>query len=149
MNAALVLFALALLAGISIPTQAGVNATLDQSLRSPIWAATVSFAVGTVTLLVYALVLRLPLPLPAQAALAPSWSWFGGVLGAFFVSATIYLAPKLGATTMLGALLGGQMLAALILDHFGWLGFPTQPITMMRLLGVGLILAGVWLIRTH
>jgi transporter family-2 protein len=138
---------LALLAGICIPTQAGINAQLSLWTRSPVLAAAVSFLVGTLALLGYVLISRIPLPAWRSAAEQPWWLWSGGCLGAFFVAVTIYLAPRLGATNMLAWILAGQMLAALALDHFGVLGYPLHPLSFGRLAGVGLLIAGAFMVR--
>ena len=37
--------------------------------------------------------------------------------------------------------------AALVLDHNGWLGLPTHPISLPRVMGVLCLVAGVVLIR--
>jgi transporter family-2 protein len=138
---------LALAAGTCIPTQAGINARLSLWTRSPVLAATISFLVGTVALTGYVIATRLPLPALRSAAAQPWWLWSGGVLGAFFVAITIYLAPRLGATNMLAWLLAGQMLAAMALDHFGLLGYPLHPMSVGRLAGIVLLIAGVLMIR--
>lgn len=140
---------LAIAAGFCLPTQAGINAQLNLYTRSPVLAATVSFAVGTVALIGYALATRTPLPPLAAAAGQPWWIWSGGLLGAFFVAVTVVLVPKLGATTMLGLVLAGQLLASLFLDHFGLIGYAVQPISAGRLLGVALLAGGVLLIRNY
>jgi len=139
----------ALLAGISVPTQAGINAQLGLWTRSPVLAATISFAVGTLTLIAYTLVTRIPMPSLATAGNHPWWVWIGGSLGAFFVTATIILVPKLGATTMVTLVLAGQMFASLLLDHFGGLGYPVHPISLGRIAGVLLVCSGVWLIKVY
>ena len=138
---------MALVAGISVPTQAGINAQLGLWTKSPVIAATISFAVGTTTLVIYTLATRIPLPAVAAIGGHPWWIWTGGALGAFFVTATIILVPKLGATTMVTTVLAGQMFASLLLDHFGWLGYPLHPISLGRIAGVALVCAGVWLIK--
>ena len=94
------LMLLAVVAGFTLPIQAGINAHLSHIIRSPILAAAVSFAVGTMGLSVYALILRTPLPPGAVCAQAPWWVWSGGLLGAFFVAATVVLALKMGAAPM-------------------------------------------------
>lgn len=138
---------MAIIAGISVPTQAGINAQLGLWTRSPVLASTISFAVGTLTLVLYSFFARIPLPTLAAAGNHPWWVWFGGMLGAFFVTATIILVPKLGATAMVTLILAGQMVASLLLDHFGLLGYPLHPINLGRIAGVLLVCAGVWLIR--
>ena len=140
---------MALVAGISVPTQAGINAQLGLWTRSPVLAATISFAVGTLALVIYSLTTRIPLPALAGLSAHPWWIWSGGVLGAFFVTATIILVPKLGATTMVTTVLAGQMFASLLLDHFGLLGYPLHPVSLGRIAGVVLVCLGVWLIKTH
>lgn len=138
---------IALAAGTCIPTQAGINARLSLWTRSPVLAATISFLVGTLVLIGYSMAVRLPLPTWRTAAEQPWWLWCGGALGAFFVAVTIYLAPRLGATNMLAWLLAGQMLAALILDHFGVLGYPSHPLSLGRTAGVLLLVAGAYMVR--
>ena len=138
---------MALLAGISVPTQAGINAQLGLWTRSPVLASTISFMVGTLTLVLYSLVTRIPLPSLATAGNHPWWIWVGGSLGAFFVTSTIILVPKLGATTMVALILAGQMFASLLLDHFGWLGYPLHPISLGRIAGIILVCGGIWLIK--
>lgn len=139
--------AIILLAGILAPTQAGINAILSTYLRSNVLAALVSFAVGTIGLFVYALVLRISWPLGGAIQRVPWWAWFGGLFGAFLVTATITAAPKLGAATMIGFFIAGQMLASLILDHYGLLGFPLHPMNAWRILGVIFLTMGVILIK--
>lgn len=138
---------LALLAGLCIPTQAGINARLSLWTRSPVLAATISFLVGTLVLIGYVLATRLTLPAWRTAVEQPWWLWSGGCLGAFFVAVTIYLAPRLGATNMLAWILAGQMLAALALDHFGVLGYPLHPLSFGRIAGVMLLIAGAFMVR--
>jgi transporter family-2 protein len=130
-----------------LPVQAGVNATLARHAGRPEWAAFVSFAIGLAGLAAYLVVLRVrPPPLAALAA-APAWSWTGGLLGAFYVTAIVILTPRIGFTLALALTLAGQMLAALALDHAGALGLATRPVTASRLAGAALLFAGVLLMR--
>jgi transporter family-2 protein len=148
MVAFLLLVLLALAAGACLPTQAGINALLNTWTRSPVLTAAVSFGVGTGTLVLYALVLRVPVPPKEGLSALPWWAWCGGCLGAFFVASAVVLAPRLGAAAMVALIVAGQMGASLVLDHFGWLGYPVHPVSPLRLAGVGLVVAGVVLIRT-
>jgi transporter family-2 protein len=143
------LFALlAILAGVCIPAQAGINTRLSLWTRSPVTAAAISFLIGTLVLSGYLLLSRLPLPDWRSAAGQPWWLWSGGALGAFFVAVTIYLAPRIGATSMLAWMLAGQMLAALALDHYGVLGYPLHPLSPGRIAGVLMLVGGALMVRT-
>ena len=148
MNATLIFILLALIAGLTIPTQAGINAQLTAHwARSPILAATISFFVGTVGLILYVVLTKMSIPPLNAISRAPWWIWIGGLLGAFFVSSTIFLAPKIGATTMTALILAGQMSASLYLDHFGFLGYPEHAASPGRIAGVVLIAGGVAMVR--
>lgn len=137
----------AFVAGAMIPFQAGVNAQLATWVHSPVRAALVSFVVGTVTLLVLSVIVWRPLPSGSRLAGAPWWVWIGGLLGAFYVAGSIVTAPRLGAATLIAAVVAGQSLASLLVDQFGWVGFREHHVTPGRAVGMALVLAGVALVR--
>jgi transporter family-2 protein len=138
---------LALAAGAMLPFQAGVNARLAHFVESPIRASLVSFVVGTIVLLVLSIAIFKPLPSGSKLAGAPWWVWVGGVLGAFYVFVTVVSAPRVGAATLIAALIAGQMVASLVVDHFGWVGFPVHHVSAGRVVGLVLLFAGVLLVR--
>jgi bacterial/archaeal transporter family-2 protein len=139
---------ISLLAGALMPLQAGVNAQLARWVGgSAAAAALVSFAVGTLGLFVYCVALRAEVPTWSVLASAPWWVWFGGLLGAVFVTAAASLAPRLGAATFISLAIAGQMLVSILLDQFALVGFASRPATPLRLLGALLLVAGVLLIR--
>ena len=138
---------LVVFSGMVAPTQAGINARLSQWVHSNFLAVLISFLVGTLGLFTLTMILRIPWPSMASLSGSPWWIWLGGFGGAFLVTVTIIAVPKLGATTMFAFFLDGQMLASLILDHFGLLGYPVHPISIWRVVGVLLLSAGVQLIK--
>lgn len=126
--------------------QGPTNARLAGAVNSPVNAALISFAVGTVALLVLAAALQSRPDVAATRAL--HWySWLGGLYGAVFVVAAAYAVPKLGVATTITLMVAGQMLLSLFLDHFGFMGVPRQPITPTRLAGVVMLIGGVLLVR--
>jgi bacterial/archaeal transporter family-2 protein len=143
----ILLLLVALAAGVLLPVQAGVNAQLRSAVGSPLSAALVSFLVGTAGLVTAAVILRAPIALRAAWAVTPWWYWVGGLIGALYVVATIVLAPRLGAATMIAAIVAGQMIASLLLDQYGLLGFPTHAISGVRVLGAALVIVGVILVQ--
>jgi bacterial/archaeal transporter family-2 protein len=126
--------------------QVGMNAQLRNTLSSAHGAALVSFLVGTAALIVVMLATRTSIPARETFAAVPMWAWFGGLLGAFCVASSTVVASQVGATALLGLVLVGQLVGAVVIDHYGWLGLPEHPVTAMRLIGVALLGAGVWLI---
>lgn len=130
-----------------MPTQAAINNKLANFVESPILSAFISFAIGTLALFLYILATGVPLGNLVNAKNAPAISWIGGILGAFFVASAVVLVPRIGVALTFSLIIAGQMLITLVIDHFGWLGVPEKPISLMRVLGVTLITIGVVLIR--
>ena len=139
--------AIAALAGAVLPVQVGINTTLARHGKGAVWAAMVSFAVGTVALAAVVMAQGDPIPDRAEIAAAPWWAWVGGALGAFYVAATIWAAPRVGAMLLFALVVAGQMAMSSGLDHVGGLGLPVNPFTPLKLLGILLIVAGVVLVQ--
>ncbi|MBK7708192.1 MAG: DMT family transporter [Acidobacteria bacterium] len=138
---------LAILAGMMMPTQAAINNKLASHVESPILSAFISFAVGTLALFLYILATGIPLSNLANAKNAPAVAWLGGILGAFFVASAVVLVPKIGVALTFSLIIAGQMLVTLVIDHFGWLGVPERPVSVLRVVGAAMITIGVVLIR--
>jgi len=137
---------LALIAGALLTVQVGLNATLRSAFGSAAIATLANFAVGILALLAFVLAMRTPLPAREAFAGAPWWAWLGGALGAFYVAAVTIAGPRLGATVLIAVTVLGQLVAALLVDQYGWIGFPQQSITPARILGCALLLGGVYLV---
>jgi bacterial/archaeal transporter family-2 protein len=134
-------------AGMLIPVQTGFNTQLGAALGSPWSASAIVMMVAAFSMTVLAFAARAPLPLGSQLATMPWTGWLGGLLGAIYVLALIQLAPKLGAANLVVFVVVGQLLMALVIDHFGLIGFAEKPITMIKLFGALLLVGGAGLIR--
>jgi transporter family-2 protein len=131
-----------------MPVQSGINLQLQRSWAgNPVMAALVSFAVGTVALAAYYAVSGLGWPSLSTVGRTSWHHWIGGFMGAYVVSCSVFLAPRLGAVTLMGLTVAGMMLLSIVLDHFGLLGYEVRQASAMRLLGAALLVAGVVLIR--
>jgi transporter family-2 protein len=137
------MFGLAVLAGAVVPLQVSANAALGRSLGHPLWATLVSLLVSVVVIVPLLLAGRVPAPGFGEALRGPWWIWMGGVAGALYVTAALTLAPRLGAAGFIVAVIAGQMVISMLIDHFGLMGFAHKPVSLARLLGVGLILIGM------
>ncbi len=140
----------ALLLGIGLSVQTGINTSLRTALGSPLHATVVNFVVGTVLVLAAAAIAALAGSRPPSLATlgrTPWWMFTGGLIGGVYVLGMIVLAPKLGVATLMALVIAGQLLAALVLDHYGWLGFPVQVVTPTRVVGALLLVLGVILVR--
>ncbi|MGQ1909732.1 DMT family transporter [Marinifilum sp. RC60d5] len=141
------LMILILLVGCLMPIQASVNAKLGSFLKAPMVAALVNFLVGGIILFLVVLLTRPSNNLMQTIKEAPFHAWIGGAIGAIYVSSVIFLVPRLGAALSFGLIVAGQLIFSLLIDHYGLFGIPVQPVNWGRILGVFLILAGVFVIQ--
>ncbi|PLX80246.1 MAG: hypothetical protein C0614_07345 [Desulfuromonas sp.] len=136
-------FFLMFLGGIAVAVQPSINGRLSQKIGA-VETATISFAVGTLALLVVALVAgRGSFRGLAEAR---AWELTGGFLGAFFVTLTIIIVPRIGTASTMAATIAAQLITGILLDHYGLFGFRTIPFDLKRALGVALLLVGATLL---
>lgn len=132
--------------GMLTALQGPTNAMLARPLNSPVNAAFVSFAVGTAALLLAVLALRTRPDWSGVQAL-PWYAWLGGLYGVVFVVAAAYSAPRLGVASTVTLMIAGQLIASVVVDHFGGFGIPARPVNLVKVAGVALVFAGVVLVR--
>jgi len=134
------------LVGATLALQVGMASTMRSHVGSPMGAALVNFAVGTMFLFIAVALGRGSLAGLAQAGAAPWWAWGAGILGGFYITASAAFGPALGGAAFLALVVAGQMIAALALDHYGWLGFPMRPLDAWRVAGALLVVVGMLLL---
>jgi len=137
----------AALIGAAVAFQALVNSRLQQFTGSILWAAVISFSVGTVGLLLVASATRAGLPEVASLMRAPWWAWTGGLLGAAYIAVVIVLVPRMSPAWLFGAVIFGQMLLLVTAEHFGWTGIERHAFSPVRLAGILLIVVGAVLCK--
>jgi len=144
---AYMLYLLVITAGASVAFQQVLIANLRMQVGSAWWAAVASYLVG----LLFTLAIALIAPGPKLTDIIPRGGdllpWFGGIFGAIFLAITILMVPKLGAATTISLIIVGQLTLSLVMDHFGLLGLPIQPVSAIKMLGAGFLILGVVLIR--
>ncbi len=103
------------LTGVGIAWQQAANGRLGQRLRSPLVATLVSFFVGTLVVLLVAVVTVLVGGLPRTVDLQP-WMALGGVLGVVYILLSVVLVARIGVLLLgLGVVLG-QLMASAVID---------------------------------
>ena len=143
----IIFMAVVLLAGAVLPIQVGLNHKMGRAVDGAEYASFISFVVGAVALLFYLMIIRQDLGTITQSLTQPWYVWLAGILGAFYVTTVIILAPRLGIALTFGLIVTGQMVLSLILDHFGLLGMQVKPFNWMKFLGVMCLIAGVIILR--
>lgn len=141
------LYGLTILAGIANAIQPGQNATLSKSLGLPVTAGLITLLVSTSALLLSGLVFgKLEIPTGQQLAAVPWWAWLGGCFSVLLIMAQLYASPAIGAASFLGIVVTVGVTASIVLDNYGWVGFPVHPASLWRILGAVLMIAGVALV---
>jgi bacterial/archaeal transporter family-2 protein len=130
--------------GGCIALQAPINAGLGKSTGS-FAAATISFAVGTL-LLAAIVVLSGKTGGLSDVAHVEWYYLLGGALGAAYVFSALVLVSEIGAGAVAAATVTGQLTTSVVLDRIGFLGLEQTPLTAGRVAGVGLLLAGTYLV---
>jgi len=136
--------------GCLVAVQAAMNARLGSALGVPIDGALWNFALGGAVLAGLVASGLFDRPTIPDFSAAPWWAYFGGLLGATFLTTAIIAVPRVGTATTFGAIVCGQFLFALAIDTFGWLGVAPVPLSSSRVLGIGLligVIGGVLLIQ--
>ena len=146
MNPSWLPLVLIILAGGATALQAPTNARLMGAVGSPVNAAFISFAVGTLALGLAAAAMQVRPDTAAMKGL-PAWAWVGGLYGCVFVIAAAWSVPRYGAAMTITLMVAGQLVVSLMLDQTGAFGVPRQPLNFNKVAGVLLVFAGVVLAR--
>lgn len=138
------LIIIAILVGGLVPLQSSINAFLGGYMKTPLAATFINFFGGTIIVMVIlALLFRHQIPSFSELGQVPWYLYFGGLLGATFVTTIVMLTPKIGVTNMLVGAMVGQIVISLIFDHFGWMNLTPHPISWQRVAGVLFLIIGV------
>ncbi|PXX64533.1 MULTISPECIES: DMT family transporter [unclassified Pseudomonas] len=137
-------YLLAICAGLGITLQTTLNGQLAKGVGGDsVAAALFSFTAGAVCLGVYSLMrggtVASLVAIPSQ----PWWSLLGGLLGASALLSYVVLAPKIGLSALLGLAIAGQITSSLAIDHFGLLGSVERPVSLIKLGGSLVMVAGL------
>ena len=146
MNGRIIYLLAALVGGAFIPVQVALNALLRRYVGEPMQVTLVSYLAGTLTALLICTLAQYPVPTVTALMQTQWWMWMGGCLGTLYVWSTIVATLRIGATLTLALTFAGQMVAALLLDHYGAIGLAKYPASPTRLAGVMIVFLGVALV---
>ncbi len=141
---AIVVIALAIVGGIAVTVQGQFMGAMTQ-IMGPKESMFITYASGGI--LVTALTLAIGASRLSAWRSVPWYAFTAGALGLVIVGTVGYVVPRLGLATGFTIIVAAQFVMAALIDHFGWFGASVRPIDFSRLLGLGLLLAGVWLLN--
>lgn len=132
-------------AGGLVGLQAPINSRLGKAVGTA-QAATFSFLVGTVALVVITAFWRGGLGSLGHVGRVPWWALIGGLLGAVYVTVALVAVRTLGASGLTAVVITGQLAISVAIDRFGLVGVARQHIGATRIAGLVLLAAGVVLV---
>jgi transporter family-2 protein len=75
----------------------------------------------------------------------PWYALVAGVLGLVVLGAVSYTIPRIGAAATVTCLIVAQLVLSSVLDHFGLLQASVRPVNLSRVVGMGILFLGTWL----
>ena len=136
-----VFFALTLFLGVVLAVHLAMNAKVGDVVANPKMANALFWCIGAVTAIVVAMTGWDPEFFGRLGDVNPLL-YLAGVMGALLVFAIAALVPKVGAGALFVSLLAGQVITAMIMSHYGWLGSPVQEVSIMKIVGAVLVIGG-------
>jgi len=136
------LILVAAIGGISVAFQAQMMGLLDKSIGT-LEGVFITYAGGGLLIALVLIFMR-----GGNLAVWRSLPWYAyssGALGLIIVGAIGYSAPRLGLVATFTIIVSCQFIVAALIDHYGILGATIRPLDLSRILGISLLLAGIWL----
>ena len=141
-------YLIGLVAGVTTPVQASANARIREENKSPYITALLNFIAAGSLLAVIILISERGLYIPfAVIAKEPAWIWLGGVCGMTIITLNIICLPRLGSARNVMLMCFGQIMLGLAIDHFGLFYSPVVRMSLIRLAGAILVIAGISMVN--
>jgi len=141
----IVLFLLMLFLGVILSLHLTMNAQVGVMLKNSRMANALFWSIGAVTALIVGAT-AWDVAVFDKLKTVPLWLLTAGVMGALLVFGIAWTIPQIGAGPAFVIMIAGQVLTGLIFSHYGLMGSPVEPFSLMKGLGVLLLMAGVSLI---
>lgn len=127
--------------GVHVP----INGALGVRIQSPLMATLLFYGIG------FAITGAAFLAFGNRDSIfalktVPPWYFLAGVLSFIWVASNTFLMPRLGAIHLFVIVLSFQMIARMVISHYGWLESPVSPISLSKLLGALMLMGGALLV---
>jgi len=148
MNKQAILFALwASASGALIPVMATMNGRLGKTLGSVPYSVLILFIVALFGAVLFVISTKSSLPSASMLSSIPMHYFTGGLIVLFYVVSVTFLTPRFGVANTIFFVVVAQIIAATIIDHFGFFDIDIRTVTLQRLAGICLMIAGLMLAR--
>jgi transporter family-2 protein len=135
------LIALMLIIGFVLTLHLSMNAQVGAIVKNPRMGNALFWTIGAATAIIIGLTGWDP-GFFGNLKSVPPWLLTAGIMGGALVFGIAWAMPKLGAGTAFVLMIAGQVISGMVFSHYGLLGSPVEPFTLIKFLGVVLLIAG-------
>ncbi len=135
------LIALMLIIGFVLTLHLAMNSQVGAILKNPRMGNAIFWTIGACTAIIIGLTDWDPTVF-TRLKEVPIWLLTAGMMGGALVFGIAWTMPKLGAGNAFVLMIAGQVISGMIFSHFGLFGSPVEPISMAKLGGALLLVAG-------
>ena len=135
------LIALMLLIGFVLTLHLAMNAQVGVAVKNPRMGNAIFWTIGAITAILIGLTGWDPTVF-TRLKEVPVWLLSAGIMGGALVFGIAWTMPQLGAGTAFVLMIAGQVISGMLFSHFGLLGSPVEPVSMVKILGVVLLVTG-------
>ena len=139
------LYVLMFIIGIVLAVHLSMNAQVGVFLKNPKMGNAIFWCIGGLTAIAIGLT-NWDADVFNRLRDVPVWLLTAGVIGAALVFGIAWVLPQIGAGPAFVLMITGQVIAGLVMSHFGVLGAPVEPISITKVVGALLLIGGVSLV---
>ena len=139
------LFILMLFIGVILTVHLAMNAQVGVIVKNAQMGNAIFWTIGGITAIIIGLT-SWDSEVFSRLREVPVWLLAAGAMGAALVFGIAWVMPQIGAAKGFVLLIAGQVITGMVLSHFGVLGSPVEPISLFKILGALLLIAGVGIV---
>jgi len=128
--------------GIVLSVHLSMNSQVGALLKNPRMGNAIFWTIGAVAAIIIGVTSSDAGAVFDRMNEVPMWLWTAGILGASLVFGIAWIIPQFGAGATFIVMIAGQVIAGLVLSHYGVLGSALEPINWMKVFGALLLIAG-------
>lgn len=142
------LILLSILSGVLILLQSSLSGQLSKITGNPHLSSLTFYFFSFLAMSLYMAFFGRGIPEMIILKTIPKYLWvLGSVLSVLGLTIVYWLMPILGVSKVLSGIISGQILAGMIVSHFGFFDLPVIEINRFKLLGILFLFAGIILIN--
>jgi bacterial/archaeal transporter family-2 protein len=143
MTSFITLVIIAMIGGIVVVLQAQMIGLMEQKMGA---LESVFMTYGSGGLLISLILLAMRGGNLKEWVNVPWYAFLAGVVGLIIIGTISYTVPRLGLVTAFTILVATQFIGGALIDHWGLMGAEVRLLDLPKLIGIGVVLVGIWLI---